>query len=121
MASNDAAKAAEEINTFLAAKVGAVVATSSAPNAVSHRIQQVIWSGGFVGTIVRLPASLLLDAPQYVTGKALNDAAIAHVTGKMGGKANLVLLTQDTMQFLPPPLRGDTQWIKRAAGCHDRS
>ena len=37
---------------------------------VTGRLQQFIWAGGFVGTIVPPPASLLLNAPQYETGKA---------------------------------------------------
>jgi ribose transport system substrate-binding protein len=45
---------------------------------------------------------LLLNAPQYATGKALTDAAVAHINAKLGGKATVVLLTQDTMQFLTP-------------------
>ena len=36
------------------------------------------------------------------TGKVLTDAAIAHIKTKLGGKANVVLLTQDTMEFLAP-------------------
>jgi len=99
---DDAAKAAQEIQSFVAAKVGAVVATSSDPSAVSHSIQQVIWSGGFAGTIVPPPATLLLNAPQYATGKALTDIAIDYINTKLGGKANVVLLTQDSLQFLAP-------------------
>lgn len=102
LAENDADKAARAIEGFQEAKVGAVVATSSDPTVVSHSIQKVIWSGGFVGTIVPPPATLLLNAPQYATGKALTDAAIAYIKTKLGGKARVVLLTQDSMQFLTP-------------------
>jgi ribose transport system substrate-binding protein len=102
LADSDAAKAAEEINAFLAAKVGAIVATSSDPEIVRPSLLQVIWSGGFVGTIVPPPATLLLNAPQYATGKTLADAAIAYINDKLGGRATVVLLTQDTMQYLAP-------------------
>ena len=102
LADNDAAKAAQEIRTFRDARVGALVATSSDPAAVRHSLQEVIWSGGFVGTVVPPPATLLLNAPQYATGKALTDAAIDHINSKLGGRASVVLLTQDTMQFLTP-------------------
>jgi ribose transport system substrate-binding protein len=102
IANNDAAKAADEIQAFRAAKVGALVATSSDPTVVSKSLQQTIWSGAFVGTIVPPPATLLLNAPQYATGKALADAAIDHIKTRLGGKANVVLLTQDTMEFLTP-------------------
>jgi ribose transport system substrate-binding protein len=102
LANSDAANAAAEIQTFLDAKVGALVATSSDPAVVSHNLQKMIWSGAFVGTIVPPPATLLLNAPQYETGKVLADAAIAYIQTKLAGHAKVVLLTQDTMQYLAP-------------------
>ena len=102
LADSDADKAAGQIRTLLEEKAGAVIATSSDPLTVAPVIQQVIWSGAFVGTIVPPPATLLLNAPQYATGKALTDAAIAHINAKLGGKATVVLLTQDTMEYLSP-------------------
>ena len=100
--SGEVADAIPLIQKFRNDKVGALIATSSDPAAVSPHLQQVIWSGAFVGTIVPPPATLLLNAPQYATGEALTDAAIAHIKTKLGGKANVVLLTQDTMQYLAP-------------------
>jgi ribose transport system substrate-binding protein len=82
--------------------VGSLVATSPDPAALSRTLQRVIGSGAFVGTIVPPPATLLLNAPQYATGKVLTDAALAHIKTKLGGRANVVLLTQDTMEFLSP-------------------
>jgi ribose transport system substrate-binding protein len=102
LAENDVPKAVEEINAYRDAKVGALIATSSDPTAVSSSLQQTIWSGAFVGTIVPPPATLLLNAPQYATGKALADAAISYIKTKLGGKAKVVLLTQDTMEYLTP-------------------
>jgi ribose transport system substrate-binding protein len=102
LAENDAAKADREIQSFLARHGGALIATSSNPAVVASSLQQVIWSGSFVGTIVPPPATLLLNAPQYATGKALTDAAIAYINDELGGKANVVLLVQDSMQFLAP-------------------
>jgi ribose transport system substrate-binding protein len=102
LAENDVDRAVEEIQSFRAAKVGALIATSSDPSVVSGSLQQAIWSGAFVGTIVPPPATLLLNAPQYATGKALADAAVSYITRRLGGKANVVLLTQDTMQYLTP-------------------
>ena len=99
---NDVAQAVSEIQKFQSQKVGALVATSPDPRLVSSSLQQVIWSGAFVGTIVPPPATLLLNAPQYATGKALTDAAVAYIKTKLGGKATVVLLTQDTMQYLAP-------------------
>jgi ribose transport system substrate-binding protein len=102
LAENDVSKAVVEIDRYREEKVGALVATSSDPAAVSGGLQQTIWAGSFVGTIVPPPATLLLNAPQYATGKALADAAIAYIKSRLGGKAKVVLLTQDTMEFLTP-------------------
>ena len=99
---NDAAKAAEQIKVLRDQKIGALIATSSDPAIINHSLKDVIWSGAFVGTIVPPPATLLLNAPQYATGKVLTDAAIAHINSKLGGKAKVVLLTQDTMEYLSP-------------------
>jgi ribose transport system substrate-binding protein len=99
---NDVTKAVEQIQAVRSEKIGSLVATSSDPRAVSSSLQQVIWSGAYVGTIVPPPATLLLNAPQYATGKALTDAAIAYINSKLNGKATVVLLTQDTMQYLSP-------------------
>ncbi|MET3899767.1 ribose transport system substrate-binding protein [Devosia sp. UYZn731] len=99
---DDVAKALQQIATFREAKVGGLVATSSDPAAISKSLQQAIWAGIFVGTVVPPPATLLLNAPQYATGKALTDAAIAHINAHLGGKANVVLLTQDSMEYLTP-------------------
>ena len=92
---NDLAKAADQIDLFRVAKVGAVIGTSSNPAIISGNLQKVIWSGAFVGTVLPPPARLLLNAPQYATGKVPTDAAIACINFKFGGQANVVLLTQD--------------------------
>jgi ribose transport system substrate-binding protein len=116
LASSDAATAADEIQKFLAAKAGAVIATSSDPDAVRHSIQQVIWSGGFVGTIVPPPATLLLNAPQYQTGKVLADTAIAYINETLHGKATVVLFTQDTMQYLAPRFQAMRDELDKVPG-----
>lgn len=101
-ANNDAAKMEQDVQLFLTSKVGAVVAAPVDPASLSHSLQQVMWSGGYVATIVPPPATELLNAPQYATGKALTDAAIAYINDHLGGKANVVLLTQDQIEFLAP-------------------
>ena len=102
LAKNDAARMIEQVQSFRAAKVGAVVAAPVDPASLSRSLQQVIWSGGYVGTVVPPPATSLLNAPQYLTGKALGDAAAAYIKARLGGRANVVLLTHDSLQFLAP-------------------
>ena len=50
----------------------------------------------------RKAATSLLNAPQYLTGKVLGDAAAAYIKERLAGKARVVLLTHDSLQFLAP-------------------
>ena len=102
LANNDAAKMVEQVQLLLASKVGAVVAAPVDPASLSRSLQEFMWAGGYVGTIVPPPATELLNAPQYETGKRLADAAAAYITENLGGEANVVLLTQDQIEFLAP-------------------
>jgi ribose transport system substrate-binding protein len=102
LADSDAVKAKEQIASVMADNVGAMVATSSDPAVVRDVLLQALGEGRFVGTVVPPPATLLLNAPQYATGKALTDVAVDYINSHLGGKAKVVLLTQDTMQYLAP-------------------
>src|SRR5664279_6252044 len=116
LANNDPNKMIEQIRGFLSAKVGAVVAAPVDPPSLSHSLQQVIWAGGYVGTVVPPPATSILNAPQYLTGKVLGDAAAEYIKGKLGGKANVVLLTHDSLQFLAPRFVAMRDSLKDIAG-----
>ena len=102
LAHNDGARMIEQVQQFRGAKVGAVVAAPVDPASLGPSLQQVIWSGGYVGTVVPPPATELLNAPQYLTGKVLGDTAAAYIRDRLRGKANVVLLTHDSLQFLAP-------------------
>ena len=116
LANNDAAKMVEQVQLFLASKVGAVVAAPVDPASLSHSLQEIMWAGGYVGTIVPPPATSLLNAPQYATGKALTDAAVAYINDHLGGKANVVLLTQDQIEFLAPRFAAMRDGLKSLPG-----
>lgn len=102
LATDDPSKMIEQVQAFLASKIGAVVAAPVDPPSLSHSLQQLIWAGAYVGTVVPPPATSLLNAPQYLTGKVLGDAAAAYIRTRLGGKAKVVLLTHDSLQFLAP-------------------
>lgn len=102
VADNDARKMIEQVQSLRQAKVGAVVAAPVDPGSLSPSLKEIIWAGGYVGTIVPPPATSLLNAPQYLTGKVLGDAAAAYINTELNGKANVVLLTHDNLQFLAP-------------------
>ena len=113
---NDTAEVIEQLRLLRASKVGAVIATSSDPIAIHRSLQETIWSGAYVGTIVPPPATLLLNAPQYATGKVLTDAAIVHINAKLNGKAKVVLLTQDTMEYLSPRFEAMRDGLNKLLG-----
>ncbi len=116
LAESDAAKAIADVRELLSSKAGGLIATSPDPAALAPVLQQAIWSGAFVGTVVPPPATLLLNAPQYETGKVLTDAAIAHIKLRLGGKANVVLLTQDTMEYLAPRFEAMRDGLSKMPG-----
>lgn len=102
VAENDPALMIRQVEAFRAAKVGALVAAPVDSAALAPHLQALIWSGAYVGTVVPPPATTILNAPQYLTGKVLGDAACRYIVGRLGGRANVVLLTHDSLEFLAP-------------------
>ena len=102
LADNDVARQIGQLRELLEAKVGGVVASPVDPPALSHSLQQLIWAGSYVGTVVPPPATTLLNAPQYLTGRVLGDVAAAYIRDRLGGNAKVALLTQDSIEFLAP-------------------
>jgi ribose transport system substrate-binding protein len=101
-ADNDPALMIGQVQHFLSEKVGALVAAPIDAPSLTHSLQQVIWSGAYVGTVVPPPAISILNAPQYLTGKVLGEKAAEYIKLKLNGKAKVVLLTHDSLQFLAP-------------------
>jgi ribose transport system substrate-binding protein len=102
LADNDPAKQAKQIRQLRDARVGAVVASPVDPPSLKASLQELIWSGAYVGTVVPPPAITLLNAPQYLAGKTLGEAAAAYIRDRLEGRAEVVLLTQDSIEFLAP-------------------
>ncbi len=102
LADNDAGKMVRQIDELGNQGVGAVVVAPVDPPSLAPGLQRLILNGTYVGAVVPPPAITLLNAPQYLTGKALGDAAAAYIREKLAGKAKVVLLTHDSLQFLSP-------------------
>ena len=102
VANNDAALMSAQVDGFRTEGFGAVVAAPVDAATLAPHLQKLIWSGSYVGTVVPPPATSLLNAPQYLTGKALGDAAAEYIRTNLGGKATVVLLTHDSLEFLAP-------------------
>jgi ribose transport system substrate-binding protein len=102
LANNDASRMNEQVEALVAERAGAVVIAPVDAIAVSRLLQRLIWQGSYVGAVVPPPAVSILNAPQYLTGRALAEEATAHIRSRLGGKARVVLLTHDSLQFLAP-------------------
>jgi ribose transport system substrate-binding protein len=102
VADNDPGRMIEQVDAFGRDKVGALVTAPVDPPSLAPHLQRVIWAGSYVGAVVPPPATSLLNAPQYLTGKELGDTAAAYIRDRLGGKAKVVLLTHDSLQFLAP-------------------
>jgi len=116
LARNDAALMIEQVRELRAAGIGALVTAPVDPASLAPALQQLIWSGAFVGAVVPPPATEILNAPQYLTGKVLGDAAAAYIRDRLGGRANVVLLTHDSLQFLAPRFVAMRDSLKRLPG-----
>ena len=101
-ARNDSTRQIEQVQQFRAARVGGLVSAPVDAIALAPHLQQVMWSGAYVGSVVAPPATEILNAPQYLTGKVLGDAAAAYIRERLRGRASVVLLTHDSLQFLAP-------------------
>ena len=97
-----------------------MVAAPVDPPSLAHSLQQVIWAGGYVGTVVPPPATSILNAPQYLTGKVLGDAAAAYITRGSAARRKVVLLTHDSLQFLAPRFVAMRDALKDVPGVDHR-
>lgn len=101
-ADNDPAVMTAQVQNFVRSRGGALVISPVDSQSISPAIKQVVWSGAYVGAIVPPPATSLLNAPQYLTGKVLGDEAANYIKTHLNGHAKVVLLTHDQLQFLAP-------------------
>ncbi len=102
LAHNDPRKMIEQVDELRKAQVGAIVVAPVDPNSLGSALKKTILSGSYVGMVVPPPAITILNAPQYLTGKVLGAAAAQYITKRLKGKAKVVLLTHDSLQFLAP-------------------
>jgi ribose transport system substrate-binding protein len=113
---NNAALMLKQVNGLHAGRTGSIVVAPIDPPSLSPSLKRMIGSGAYVGAIVPPPATTILNAPQYQTGKVLAEAAAAHIRARLGGKAKVVLLTHDNLQFLAPRFTAMRDTLRRLPG-----
>ncbi len=102
LANDEARKMVDEVDKAVASHVGALVVAPIDASGMAHSLRSAIRSGTYVGTVVPPPAVTILNAPQYLTGEVLAKAASDYIAKELGGNANVVLLTHDSLEFLSP-------------------
>jgi ribose transport system substrate-binding protein len=102
LANDNAAKMIEGVDKAVIAKARTIVAAPVDAIGLAPHLQAAITSGTYVGTVVPPPAVTILNAPQYLTGERLALAASDYIVRELGGQANVLLLTYDSLQFLSP-------------------
>ncbi len=101
-ANNDPALMIKQLDDIYADKTGAIVVAPIDPPSLAPALKKVLGAGTYVGAVVPPPATTILNAPQYLTGKVLGEAAADYIRTRLGGKAKVVLLTHDSLRFLAP-------------------
>lgn len=101
-ANNDPELMIKQVGGFATDKTGAIVVAPIDPPSLGPALKRVIGAGAYVGAVVAPPATTVLNAPQYLTGKVLAESAASYIRTRLGGKAKVVLLTHDSLQFLAP-------------------
>ena len=101
-ANNDPALMIKQVVDLTTDRTGAIVVAPIDPPSLAPSLKNMIAAGAYVGAIVPPPATTVLNAPQYLTGKVLADAAANYIRTRHDGKAKVVLLTHDSLQFLAP-------------------
>lgn len=115
-ANNDAAQMIKDVGEIVTDKTGAIVVAPIDPPSLAPALKKVLGSGAYVGAIVPPPATTVLNAPQYLTGKVLAEAAANHIRTRLGGKAKVVLLTHDGLQFLAPRFTAMRDTLRKLPG-----
>ena len=115
-ANNDPAEMILQVERLSADKTGAIVVAPIDPPSLAPALKTFLGAGGYVGAIVPPPATTVLNAPQYLTGKVLAEAAAAYIRTRLGGKAKVVLLTHDGLQFLAPRFTAMRDTLRKLPG-----
>lgn len=116
LAGNDPQRMIEHVEAARTSRVGAVVTAPINPATLATSVKALIRDGAYVGSIVPPPAVSILNAPQFRTGQVLGEAAAGYITGKLGGRARVVLLTHDSNQYLAQRFVAMRQALKRLPG-----
>ncbi len=116
VAEDSASVMIDQVDAARVARKGAFVVAPVDPRSLGPHLQVAIDEGIYVGAIVPPPAVTILNAPQYLTGQTLAEDAARYIETELGGRANVVLLTHDSLQFLAPRFTAMRDVLRRLPG-----
>ena len=102
VANDDAQLMIDQVREAGEQRVGAIVVAPVEPRSLAPGLQAVMARGTYVGAIVPPPATTILNAPQYLVGRTIAEDAARYIEEHLNGRAKVVLLTHDSLQFLAP-------------------
>ncbi|HET6449413.1 MAG TPA: sugar ABC transporter substrate-binding protein [Conexibacter sp.] len=115
-ANGDSAKNVQQLQQFLAQGVGALWVNPIDPAAQGPVMKQALDRGIAVLGVLMPPSTLQMNANQYTVGKALGDDAARYIEDQLGGKANVVILNQDSIEPVRPRFRAIRDALKTVPG-----
>ncbi len=118
LADDDPVRMINDVRAAINAGTGALVVAPVNAASIAPTLQQAIALGTYVGTVVPPPAVTILNAPQYMTGERLAHAAADYIEIELGGEANVVLLTHDSLEFLAPRFTAMRDVLRRVPGAN---
>ncbi|HEX7291749.1 MAG TPA: sugar ABC transporter substrate-binding protein [Conexibacter sp.] len=115
-ADGDSAKNIAQLEQFLARGVGALVINPIDAAAQAPVMRRALERGIAVLSIVTPPATMMVNADQTLVGKTLGDRAANHIRTVLGGRANVVILNQDTVEAVRPRFVAIREAVRAAGG-----
>lgn len=106
----------QDMQQFLVTGVGAMVTAPVDPAAQAAPMVSAINAGVDMDGVVFGPAISQVNANQYAGGYALGRLAAKYIKAKLGGKANVVVLNQDSVQAIVPRFKGVLAALKTVRG-----
>jgi ribose transport system substrate-binding protein len=116
IAGGDSAKNVQQIQQFLAQGIGALAVIPIDPAAQAPLMKDALKKGIAVQGLAMPPATTQANANQYETGRVVAADAAKYIRTKLGGKANVVILNQDTVQVVRPRFKAMRDEIRKVPG-----
>lgn len=115
-ADGDSARNVQQIDQFFAQRIGGLVVFPINPAAQGPLLKRAIQQGMAAESALISPATTQMGVDFYSGGKVLGEDAARYIQTKLGGKANVVILNQDSLQLVRPRFKAIRQALATVPG-----